>query len=158
MDLVEFKELFQKKKVVEKDHNVPSQPLVSVCVQTYQHVNYIEHCLDSILMQQTDFDFEILLGEDASNDGTREICIEYAEKYPNKIRLFLHQRENNIEILGGQLFDVNFMYNLYSSKGDYIALCEGDDYWNDELKLQKQINFLKENPQYSVSYHNCNYS
>ncbi|MDZ7795668.1 MAG: glycosyltransferase [Candidatus Marinimicrobia bacterium] len=66
--------------------------LVSVVVVTYQHSNYIKDCLDGILMQKTDFPVEILLGEDASTDGTREICIEYANKYPDKIRLFLHHR------------------------------------------------------------------
>ena len=75
-----------------------NNPLVSVCIQTYQHVNYIQECLDSILNQDTDFNFEILLGEDESIDGTREICKQYAEKYPNTIRLFLRQRKDVIYI------------------------------------------------------------
>ncbi len=98
-------------------------------------------------MQKTNFQFEILLGEDASTDGTREICIEYAKKYPNKIKLFLHSRENNIKINGQQTGRFNFLYNLSSACGKYIALCEGDDYWTDPLKLQKQVDFLEANPE-----------
>src|SRR5690606_25596514 len=109
---------------------------------------YIRECLDSILMQKTDFPFEILLGEDASTDGTREISIEYADKYPDKIRLFLHHRENNIEILGTPTGRFNSLYNLFSARGTFIALCEGDDFWTDEKKLQKQYEFMVTNPDY----------
>jgi glycosyltransferase involved in cell wall biosynthesis len=97
------------------------------------------------LFQKTNFEFEILLGEDDSNDGTRELCEDYAKRYPDKIRLFLHHRENNIKIGGQPTGRFNFLYNLHSSKGKYIALCEGDDYWTDPLKLQKQVDFLEGN-------------
>jgi len=81
----------QKKDVIEFENSTEnSDPVVSVCVQTYQHVNYIKKCLEGILMQKTKFKFEIILGEDDSKDGTRDICIDYAKKYPDKIRLFLH--------------------------------------------------------------------
>lgn len=153
MDINEFKKTYEVKKVVENNNQVPPNPLVSVCVQTYQHVNYIKECLDGILNQQTDFDFEILLGEDASNDGTREICIDYAERYPDKIRLFLHHRENNIKLGGQPTGRFNFLYNLYLAQGKYIALCEGDDYWTDPLKLQNQVDFLEANPGYSMCFH-----
>ena len=98
MSFKEFKNKYQKEPVDHYPTNVLEEPLVSVCVQTYQHADYIEDCLEGILKQKTDFPIEILLGEDASSDGTREICIEYANKYPDKIRLFLHNRENNISI------------------------------------------------------------
>src|SRR6476619_44433 len=100
MNFQEFKEKYQHKEIVEYPNKVDDKPMVSVCVQTYQQVNYIKECLESILIQKTDFPFEILLGEDESTDGTREICIEYAKKYPERIRLFLHCRENNIVISG----------------------------------------------------------
>jgi glycosyltransferase involved in cell wall biosynthesis len=145
MDITEFKKKYEHKKVVENENQVSHRPIISVCVQTYQHVNYIKQCLDGILNQKTDFDFEILLGEDASKDGTREICMAYAENYPDKIRLFLHHRENNISIGGQPTGRFNFLFNLYSAKGKYIAMCEGDDYWTDPLKLQKQVEFLEEN-------------
>lgn len=138
MNFREFIEKYEKVKVKEYANSVPQNPVVSVCVQTYQHAIYIRECLDGILMQETDFPFEILLGEDASTDGTRAICIEYAEKYPDKIRLFLHHRENNISINGSPTGRFNFVYNLLSSKGQYIALCEGDDFWTDPKKLKKQ--------------------
>jgi len=136
---------YQKVPVREYSNQVNKKPVVSVCVQTYQHVNYIKDCLDGILMQKTTFPSEILLGEDASTDGTREVCIEYAEKYPKKIRLFLHHRKNNIKINGSPTGRFNFLYNLYSARGKYIAICEGDDYWTDPYKLQKQVDFLDVN-------------
>ncbi|REE83097.1 glycosyl transferase family 2 [Lutibacter oceani] len=145
MNLEEFKLKYQKQPVIEYSNSVTETPLVSVCVQTYQHVKYIERCLKGILMQKTSFPFEILLGEDASTDGTRKICLEYAKKYPDKIKLFLHHRENNIKINGKPSGRFNFGFNLFNSKGKYIALCEGDDYWTDPLKLQKQVGFLESN-------------
>lgn len=147
MNFEDFKEKFERSTVKENNNRVSSAPILSICVQTYQHKNYIKECLDSILMQQTDFSFEILLGDDESTDGTREICMEYARKAPDKIRLFLHHRENNIKINEEPSGRFNFMYNLFSAKGEYIALCDGDDYWTDPLKLQKQLEFFKSNPQ-----------
>jgi len=127
-------------------------PLVSVTVTTYQHAAYIKDCLEGILMQKTNFPFEIIIGEDESTDGTREICIEYAEKYPDKIRLFLRNRETS------QLYDengkfvkrFNGLWTRMSARGKYIALCEGDDYWIDPYKLQKQVDFLEANPEFSL--------
>jgi glycosyltransferase involved in cell wall biosynthesis len=107
-------------------------------------------------MQQTSFPIEVILGEDESIDGTRDICIEYAKKYPQKIRLFLRDRRLS------QLFDENrnfiTMFNeawtIMSAKGKYVAFCEGDDFWTDPLKLQKQVDFLEANQDFSVCHHN----
>ncbi len=140
-------------KLIQYRHNVPDNPLVSVCVQTYQHAKYIEQCLDGILMQKTSFPFEVLLGEDESTDGTREICIEYAKKHPDKIRLILHRRENVIKIGGQPTGRFNLLYNLKEARGKYIALCEGDDYWTDPYKLQKQVDFLEGNEEYIACAH-----
>lgn len=153
MTFEEFKVKFEKVPVGVFPNQVPGDPVVSVCVQTYQHINYIKECLDGILVQQTDFPFEILLGEDNSSDGTREICIEYAQKYPDKIRLFLHHRENNIKINGRYTGRFNFLYNLYNSRGEYIAICEGDDYWTDPLKLQKQVDEMENNLDINICAH-----
>jgi len=121
------------------------QPLVSVVTITYQHSPYIRQCLDNILMQETDFPYEIIIGEDGSTDGTREICIEYADKYPEKIRLFLRDRRLSHFIDSRAR---NIIFNLYFSiaeaRGKYIALCEGDDYWVNKNKLQLQINYIIE--------------
>lgn len=153
MNLAEFKSKYQKVAVDELPSQVPEQVAVSVCVQTYQHVDFIRQCLDGILMQKTNFDFEILLGEDQSTDGTREICLEYARRYPGKIKLFLHQRENNILVNGNPSGRFNYLYNIFSARGKYIAVCEGDDYWTDPLKLQKQVAFLENNPEYVACHH-----
>jgi len=155
MNFEDFKLKYQKKEVLEELNEVPKTPLVSVLVQTYQHVDYIKMCLDSILMQKTNFEFEIILGEDASDDGTREICLNYAKQYPNKIRLFLHYRENNIHIGGSPTGRFILLYNLISARGNYVALCEGDDYWTDPLKLQKQVDFLENNSDYVLVHHDA---
>ncbi|MGM0477964.1 MAG: glycosyltransferase family 2 protein [Bacteroidota bacterium] len=155
MDINDFKKIYENKKVVENENKVIKTPMVSVCIQTYQHADYIQECLEGVLMQKTSFEIEILLGEDASKDSTREICIGYANRYPEKIRLFLHHRENNISIGGKPTGRFNFLYNLYSAKGKYTALCDGDDYWTDPFKLQKQVEFLEENEEYVISGHNA---
>ncbi len=129
-------------------------PVVSVCVQTYQHAQYIARCLQGILEQTCTFDFEILLGEDASTDGTREICLEYADRHPDRIRLSLHDRKNVIFINGRPTGRFNLITNLKMARGQYIAFCDGDDYWNDKEKLQKQVGFLEQHPDYAISYHN----
>lgn len=128
-------------------------PKVSICVQTYQHAGFIEKCLDGLLSQKTDFPFEILLGEDCSTDGTREICKEYAQANPDKIRLFLHERENNISINGRPSGRFNFLNNLKNVRGKYFAICEGDDYWCDEHKLQIQHDFMESNIDYAICFH-----
>lgn len=128
-------------------------PLVSISVVTYNHIDYIKQCLDGILMQQTNFPFVIIIGEDESTDGTREICIDYANKHPDKINLFLRSRKDVIYINGNPTGRYNFIENLKASKGKYIAICEGDDYWTDPLKLQKQVDFLEANLDYNICFH-----
>lgn len=141
----EIKSFLQNYKPEEFAHEVNHTPLVSVLVQTYQHIKYIKDCLDGILMQKTNFYFEILIGEDESTDGTREVCIEYAQKYPEKIKLFLHNSKSNPSKIGLHPFQINAFYNLFTARGKYIATCEGDDYWTDPLKLQKQVTALEKN-------------
>ena len=151
--MLEALSAYENKRVVAyKNRTEESQPLVSVIIITYNHKLYIKQCLDSILMQQTQFDFEIVLGDDESTDGTRDICIEYAERYPEKIRLFLHHRENNITVHGNPTGRFNYLYNFNQSRGKYIAVCEGDDYWTDPFKLQKQVDFLESHPNYTFCW------
>lgn len=156
MEFKEFKEKYEHNPVTEYPNQVIAEPLVSVCVMTYNQVSCIKECLDGILMQKTDFPIEMLLGEDASTDGTREICMEYAQKYPEKIRLLLHHRENNIKINNTPSGRFNFLFNLYSARAKYIALCEGDDFWTDPLKLQKQVDFLEKNEEYGALFSDYN--
>lgn len=114
-------------------------------------MNYIEDCLRGFLMQKVDFNFEVLIHDDASTDGTREVIKTYQEKYPEIIKP-IFQTENQYS-RGHRGF--NSAYNYPRAQGIYIALCDGDDYWTDPLKLQKQIDFLENNPDYVVTYHDC---
>jgi glycosyltransferase involved in cell wall biosynthesis len=146
LDFEEFKKEFQKVEVVEYPNNVLDavpNPEVSVRITTYQHGPYIKEAIESVLMQELDVPWEIIIGDDESTDGTREICIEYAKKYPNLIRLFLHKRENNIKVLSRPTPLFQWMYNCYNLRGTYVAGCGGDDYWTDEYKLQKQYSIMK---------------
>jgi glycosyltransferase involved in cell wall biosynthesis len=135
--------------------NVHSNLKVTICVPTYNHRHYIAQCLDSILMQKTNFDLELLIGEDDSTDGTRDICRKYAEQYPDRIRLFLNDRKNVIYIDGRATGRWNFINLLKNAKGKYVALCEGDDYWTSPDKLQKQVDLLENHPECTISFHNC---
>ncbi len=128
-------------------------PLVSVCIMSYQHAKYIRECLDGALLQKTNFPVEIIVGEDESTDGTREICIEYAEKFPDKLRLFLRSRKDVIMINGKNTGRFNFLQTFKAARGKYVALCEGDDHWSDPEKLQKQVDFLEANPDFTVCFH-----
>lgn len=119
------------------------QPLVSVCITTYNHAAFIAECLDSVLMQETDFPFEIIVGEDDSTDGTREICKAYAEKYPDKIRLFLRSENDKIYINERKTGRFNFIENLNAARGEYISICDGDDYWITVNKLKIQYDYLR---------------
>lgn len=149
-----FLSKYEHDKLIIYDQFVNKNPLVSISVVTYQHKSFIEKCLKGILNQKTNFSFEILLGEDESSDGTRDICIRFAEKFPEIIRLILHRRKNNIKINGSTTGRFNFLFNINAARGKYIAICEGDDYWTDPYKLQKQVDFLEKNIKYSYCAHN----
>jgi glycosyltransferase involved in cell wall biosynthesis len=127
------------------------QPLVSVCIQTYQHAAYIRECIESALAQQANFPFEIIIGEDDSTDGTREICRQY-ENHP-QVRLFLRAEKDKIYINGRKTGRFNFIENIKAARGKYIALLDGDDYWTDTNKLQVQADFMEANPDCSISCH-----
>ncbi|SKB36743.1 Glycosyltransferase involved in cell wall bisynthesis [Salegentibacter holothuriorum] len=153
MNFTQFKNLFEKKEVTEYKNKAVHTPLVSICIQTYNQASYIKESLDAILSQKINFSIELLLGDDDSTDGTREICIAYAKKYPEKIRLFFHHRMNNISVSGKPTGIFNSLYNIFSSRGKFIAYCDGDDLWDDTYKLQKQVDYLRANPNTSFTYH-----
>ena len=117
-----------------KNWNHNSMPLVSVVCIVYNHEKFLSQAIDSFLMQETNFSFEIVIGEDCSTDNSLEVIKTYQNKYPNLIRLITS--ENNVGM------QRNFLRTMDSSKGKYIALCEGDDYWCDKDKLQKQVDYL----------------
>lgn len=133
-------------KRLEKDeipNEVPESVLLSVRVTTYNHEKYIAQALDSILMQKTSFPFEICIGEDDSTDATRSICLEYAQKYPKVIRLFCRNAKDKIYVEGIMTGKYNGSETRKACRGKYIALLEGDDYWVDPYKLQKQYDYLE---------------
>ena len=123
-------------------------PLVSVCCITYNHEPYIAQSLDGFLMQKTSFPFEILIHDDASTDRTADIIREYEKKFPNLIKP-IYQKENQYS---KGFTSVSETWNFPRAQGKYIALCEGDDYWIDENKLQMQVDFLENNPEYGMCY------
>ena len=125
-------------------------PIVSICCITYNHERYIMQAIDSFLMQETDFPFEIVIHDDASTDGTADIILEYVERYPAIIKPIL-QTENQFS--KGGLINPRFVFP--KTQGRYIALCEGDDYWTDKTKLQKQVSFLENNSEYAITYTDC---
>lgn len=121
--------------------------ILNVCMITYNHENYICEAIESVIMQQTSFKIELIIGEDCSTDTTRIKCEEYAIKYPQLVRLI--PAEKNLGMMH------NFIRTLDACNGKYIAICEGDDYWTDPLKLQKQVDFMEANPEYSFVFHNA---
>ncbi len=124
-----------------------STPLLSVAVSVYNREKFIARALDSILMQKTNFDYEIVVGDDFSTDNTREILISYQQRYPEKIILLLP--DNNQGIL-------NNAHQIYKKcRGQYIAILEGDDYWTYDNKLQKQIDFLEAHTDYVACFHDA---
>lgn len=140
MNFSKFKKKYETIPVKHYQINKIKKPLVSICIQTYNQESYIRKCLDNLVNQKTNFDYEILIGEDQSIDKTRDICIEYAKNFPEKISLFFHDRRNNILINDLETGRFNALYNLFSARGNFISFCEGDDFWIDEYKIQKQFN------------------
>lgn len=128
-------------------------PLVSICCTCYNHELFVRETLEGFLMQETTFSFEIVVFDDASTDNTQQVILEYANKYPHLFRLFL-QKENLWQrkgISGTQTLSVP------NARGKYIAFCEGDDYWTDPFKLQKQVDFLEANPDYGLVHADYQY-
>lgn len=131
--------------------NKEEQPLmVTIRCITYNHEPYIRQCLEGFIMQKTNFRFEAIVHDDASTDETANIIREYAEKYPDIIKP-IFETENQYSKLDGSIQRIMSEH----IHGKYVAMCEGDDYWVDPLKLQKQVDFLESNPKYSMCAHNA---
>lgn len=135
----------------ERNNGAPAgKPLVSICCIAYNHEKFIRDCLDGFMMQKTDFPFEVLIHDDASTDRTADIIREYAAKYPDIVKPICQtENQRSKGIIN------NIAYNYPRAQGKYIALCEGDDYWTDPLKLQKQFDFMESHPDYSCCFHNA---
>tara|TARA_R100000935_G_scaffold1517_1_gene4872 strand:+ start:53389 stop:54315 length:927 start_codon:yes stop_codon:yes gene_type:complete len=123
-------------------------PAVSVCMITYNHENFIEEAIHGVILQKTNFPFELVICDDASGDNTLKNIKKIKETNPNcTIKITGHDKNKGMI--------PNFIYALKKCQGKYIALCEGDDYWTDPLKLQKQVDFLDANPEYVLTCHNA---
>ena len=125
--------------------------MVTIRCLAYNHESYIRQCLEGFVMQKTNFRFEAIVHDDASTDGTAAIIREYAEKYPDIIKP-IFETENQYSKRDGS---IRRIMNEHTH-GKYVAMCEGDDYWIDPLKLQKQVDFLENNQEYGMCYTNCN--
>lgn len=146
-----IRELRNEQEIISKWQQDRLKPVISIGCIAYNHEPYIEDALRGFLIQETDFPFEIIIHDDASTDKTTEIIRSYATEYPNIIKP-IFQSVN-------QYRQCNFkpgLTTLQACNGDYIALCEGDDYWIDPMKLQKQFEFLEQNNDYSFCFHKVN--
>jgi len=124
-------------------------PRVTVLIITYNHEAYIAQAVESVLMQQADFEFEVLISEDCSSDATREIVKELRNRWPERIRLLLSERnqcDNEVLVRG-----------FRAARGEYIAVLEGDDFWTSPCKLQRQVQFLDEHPECAFCFHDVDY-
>lgn len=124
--------------------------LVSICSLAYNQEAYIRQCLEGFIMQRTNFKFEVLINDDASTDKTADIIREYESMYPEIIKPIYQQKNQHSQ---GIAISATYLYPI--AKGKYIAKCEGDDYWIDPLKLQKQVDFMENNKGYSMCFHNA---
>ena len=125
-----------------------SEVVVSICCLTFNHEKYIIQTLDSFLSQKTNFKFEILVHDDASTDHTREILVRYKNNFPDKFRLMLRRKNQYLNSKHYAIWDF-----FSKADGKFVALCEGDDYWCDDYKLQKQVDSLMQHKGASFSFH-----
>ncbi len=123
------------------------QPKVSVCMITYGHEKFIEQAINGVLMQHGDFDLELILSNDCSPDTTDVVIQNILQNHPKASCITYFNHKENLGMMP------NFIFALEQCSGSYVALCEGDDYWTDPYKLQKQVDFLEANPDYVLSFH-----
>ena len=120
------------------------EPLVSVCMTAYNHAPYIARAIEGVLKQRTTFGVELIIGEDCSHDNTLAICREYAKRYPERIRIMTAERNVGMR--------ENYRHTALAAQGRYVAYCDGDDFWIDEEKLQRQVEALENNPSVGMCY------
>lgn len=132
-----------------QEQTIDYEYMVSVSCIAFNHEPYIRQALDSFLMQKTDFDYEILIHDDASTDRTADIIRSYEKRFPDKIKA-VYQTENQYS---QGISNISGAFNFPRAKGKYIAMCEGDDYWTDPLKLQRQVDYMENHPECTMCFH-----
>lgn len=157
MNIKELVEKLKKEEAKEfsSDSILNKKPLVSVIIITYQHKDFIERCIESVIKQDTEFEYEVLIGDDGSEDGTTEVCLNYQRRYPEMIRFFVQSRKNVIFFGSRPTGRFNFLYLLSKARGRYIAMVEGDDYWADKEKLKIQVDCIKSHERISGCFHSA---
>ena len=123
---------------------VATPPLVAVCMTAYNHAPYIGRAIEGVLSQRTTFAVELVLSDDCSTDGTGAICRDYAARYPDRIRLLTGDVNVGMR--------ANYRRTIEACRGRYVAMCDGDDWWCDPLKLQRQVEALEADPACGLSY------
>lgn len=123
-------------------------PMVAIEMITYNHEKYIAQAIESVLIQETSFPYKLIICEDGSSDNTAQICLDYKNKFPDKIDLHLNQTNSGVKINARKLHNLSF-----NSGAKYIAILDGDDYWLQPSKLQKQVDFLEKHPEYVLCFH-----
>lgn len=133
--------------IISENKNIDAKPLVSVYCLAYNHESSIKQAIKGVISQKTNFDFELLIHEDASTDNTAKIIKEYEKKYPDIVKP-IYQTEN-------QFFKCNLAqkYLVPATQGKYVAICEGDDFWTDENKLQMQVDYMESQPECAMCFH-----
>jgi glycosyltransferase involved in cell wall biosynthesis len=146
MHNLELDNLLEESKILS-NWSGQTEVIVSICCAAYNHEQFIEQTIQGFLLQVTDFPYEIILRDDASTDRTAEIIQRYHNRYPNIIRTLLF-KENQLQQGKRPVHDWPTV-----CKGNYIAMCEGDDFWTDSFKLQKQVAYMSEHPETSLCFH-----
>ena len=118
--------------------------MVTVCVTTYNHARWVAQALESILAQRTSFEVEVIVGDDCSTDSTVDVCRAYVERYPGRVRLLEAERNMGMR--------ANYRRTIEAARGEYIAMCDGDDFWCDEQKLQRQVEVLEQDAEVGLCY------
>ena len=120
---------------------------VSVCMITYNHESYISEAIEGVLMQNVDFDFELIIADDCSTDKTEQVVQNFIDNHPKGNLIKYKRHERNLGMMP------NFVWALRMCKGDYVALCEGDDFWTYPFKLKTQVDFLNRHKEFSMTFH-----
>jgi glycosyltransferase involved in cell wall biosynthesis len=157
LSLQELRNSIEKYTEDVSSNQLNQEPVVSICMITYNHHLFIRDALEGVIAQKTTFSIELIVGDDCSTDGTTRILLDYQKRYPDFIRILIAKENlSQFSTQKSTAFVPNVVRTMDLCRGKYIALCEGDDYWIDPLKLQKQVDFLEMSPDFAICFHKVN--